>query len=80
MPYAHPEDHDRRPYFRAYFIANKEKIYKRADEWRKKNRERSNAHSYLRLLRKLKDPKPHHIRKMAELCRKYPKRRIVLWD
>ena len=65
---------------KAFYWANREVMLERARKWRKDNRERHNAHRHLRRLRAMKDPLPRHIRKMAELAAKYPKRRIVYRD
>ncbi len=57
--------------------AHKKEIAERGRKWRKANRERFNAITHLRRLRALKDPRHSHVRKMAEICAKYPKKRIV---
>ena len=78
MPYADRSSAPpRTEYFLAYLAANRERIYARARKWRKENRERSNALRRLLTLRKMKDPLPIHVRKMAEICARYPKLRIV---
>ena len=68
---------DYRRYQTAYYWANRKRIRERADAWRKKNQARCNALKRLQDLRAMKNPLPRHIEKMAEICNRYPKRRIV---
>ena len=64
-------------YKRQHSRDRREKIKERGKAWRIANRERNNAHQYLQKLRAMKDPLPRHVRKMAFLAAKYPKRRVV---
>ena len=64
-------------YHRAYAAKHKDKRAAYCKAWRLLNRERDNALNYLRRLRNMKDPLPRHVRKMAFLAAKYPKKRIV---
>lgn len=75
MAYADPEEG--KAYYRAYGARNKEKMAARGRAWWLANRERKNGLDYLRRLRLMKDPLPRHVRKMAQLAAKFPKRRVV---
>ena len=72
-----PRSHDELlAYKREWGIRHREEVRARSAKWHRENRERRNAHRHLLRLRAMKDPLPRHIRKMAEICAKYPKRRI----
>ena len=75
--YVHPNPEKVLAYQRAYFAKHKERIDRRAKEWRKKNRKRESAHARLRFLRKKKVLTEAQVKQCAEICRLFPKRRIV---
>lgn len=74
MPYADPATNSE--YQHRYYLAHKSLVHARAAAWAKRNRERRNAIRKLYYLRTLENPTLLHMRMMAEIVKKYPKRRI----
>ena len=78
MPHADPAVYAE--YQHRYYLSHKALVHARAAAWAKRNRERRNALRKLYYLRTLDNPTLLHMRMMADICAKYPKRRISYRD